>query len=156
MRFSSIFLPLAVLSSLVLASPVVEEREKGVTVVESNARKPDFKISDDVKPVSNAKIGSDGGGNGEKTGVKPGVSKRSDYNELDGRAPVYFIACTSSGCRGSCYGYIIRRPGCYATVRYHSAYVSSNSGLPYGVYASLNCRGLFALFFYSPVFFSTF
>lgn len=139
MRFSVIFFPLALLASLTLATPI-EERDVS-TAVEVNAPEPKFDTGDaHLVPGTSANV--EGGGGGGKTEVKQPVSKRSDYNELDGRSTVYFVACTYRGC-GGCTAYYLSRPGCYSTKTYLSAYVISDGGLPYGVYASLNCRGLF-------------
>ena len=97
MRFSTILFPLAVLASLVLASPV-EERATKLTAVAS-AAKPKGEAGAVAKPRPGAAVHAEGTG---ATVAKPGTSKRSDYNELDRRGTDYgtFYLCTGYGCAG--------------------------------------------------------
>ena len=136
MRFS-IFLPLTVLAGLVLASPI-EERGTGISPVEFGG-KPKFEVATArIYPSTTTCIG--GGGS---TAVNPGVSKHSKYNELDGRSPTYFVACTGPGCTSPCYAYTLPiMPGvCYSTIVYASTFVLASGSLTYGVYAARNCTG---------------
>jgi hypothetical protein len=141
MRFSSLF-SLTVLAGLVLASPI-EERGTGISPVES-AVEPQFEVAT-AQIHSTAAAHIEGG---SSTGVKPGVSKRSEYNELEGRGATYFIACTGLGCTGTCYAYTLPVTPyvCYSTITYASAFVSASGGLSYGVYAALNCNGSFGFY----------
>src|ERR1700733_8903053 len=111
MRFSNIFVPLVVLFGLVLASPI-EERGESVSVVEDKTP-VDHKYEPGVGHIiPNPAAPIEGGG---KTEVKPGASKRSEYNQLDGRGPAYFVACTSRGCSGECWAYTMHHPACVET-----------------------------------------
>jgi len=162
MRFSTILFPLAILASLVVASPIADEprspfpeggdnfiEERGdpakLTAVHSAAA-PKYEAVH-VRPNPAAE-----GKHVEGTGVtvKPGKSKRSDYNELDGRVTPYatFVVCTGYGCGGYCYGYYlpVHPYTCYWVHWYNSLYVRASDGLTYGVFVGNYCRGMLFLF----------
>ena len=141
MRFSTILFPLAVLASLVLASPL-EERATKVTAVASAAKPKGEAGTANVRPGT--AVHAEGTG---ATVAKPGKSKRSEYNELDGRATPYatLYVCTGYGCSGSCYWYSLPVAPwvCHWTIWYNSLYVAASDGLTYGVFVGTNCYGLF-------------
>jgi len=142
MRFSTLIFPLVMLASLVLASPL-EGRGTKVSEVAS-ASEPKYEaVSVTPNPASEGAHVK--GGNGV-TVVKPGKSKRSDYNELDGRSTPYgtLVVCTGYGCSGSCYGYSLPVSPyvCYWVNWYNSFYISAYTGLTYGVYVGNNCGGV--------------
>ena len=142
MLFSKLILPFTILAGLVLASPL-EERGTKVSEVAS-ASKPKYEVVP-VKP-NPASDGTPVKGGGGVTVVKPGKSKRSDHNELDGRSTPYatFVACTGYGCSGYCYGYSlpVRAYVCYWVHWYNSFYIWASDGLTYGVYVGNTCRGV--------------
>jgi len=144
MRFSTIIFPLAILAGIVLASPL-GERATGtnVTSVDGDVN-PKFQPSvAKVRPAAAVHAQGEGA-----TGRKVGVSKRSDYNELDGRATQYavLILCSGYSCTGNCYGYHLPlNPWtCYAPTSgwYNSLYVWAVDGLTYGVFVGTNCNGV--------------
>lgn len=143
MYFSAILFPMAVLSSAVLGSPL-EERGTSATAVGSLAAAPEYKALEAFTHPSPAVRVSDAVGS---TGAAPGVSKRSDNNELMKRTTPYgtLILCTGTGCSGSCYGYSLPPPStytCYSTVAFKSAHISASTGLSYGVFVGLNCNSM--------------
>jgi len=139
MRFSTFIFPLTILAGLVLASPL-EERGTRVTEVAS-ASEPKFEASSfKSNPVSKGVHVEGGKG---VTAEKPGKSKRSDYNQLDGRSTPYatLIVCTNYGCGGDCYGYSLPVSAyvCYGVHWYNSFWIRADDGLTYGVYVGNNC-----------------
>jgi len=141
MRFSTILFPLAVLASLVLASPI-EERATKLTAVAS-AAKPKGEAGA-AKPRPEAAVHAEGTG---ATAAKPGTSKRSDSNELDRRLTDYgfFYVCTEYDCGGYCEWYYlpVDHCVCYWTIWYNSLYIAADDGLNYGVFVGTDCWGLF-------------
>ena len=103
MRFSTFIFPLTILAGLVLASPL-EERGTKVTEVAS-ASEPKYGPVSSNRTQSSEGVHVEGGKG--VTVAKPGKSKRSDYNQLDGRSTPYgvLVVCTGYGCGGDCYGY---------------------------------------------------
>jgi hypothetical protein len=141
MRFSTILFPLAVLASLVLASPV-EERATKLTAVAS-AAKPKGEAGVAAKPRPGAAVHAQGTG---ATVAKPGTSKRSDYNEFDGRhTSDTLVVFTDYGCSGDYAAYSLPVTPCYCdwTIWYKSLYVEADNGLGYGVFVGPDCDGLF-------------
>jgi len=142
MRFSTIVFPLTILASLVLASPLGERATStNVTSVDGDV-KPQFGPAvAKVRPAAAVHAQSEG-----VTGRKAGVSKRSDYNELDGRAVQFavLILCSDYNCNGSCSGYHlpVNPWTCYWGVTYNSLYVWAVDGLTYGVFVGTNCYGV--------------
>ena len=146
MRFSTILFPLAVLASLVLASPV-EERATTLAAVASAAKPKGEAGTVNVGPKAAAVHAE---GSIGATVAKPGASKRSDYNELDRRGTDYgkFWVCSGYGCTGNCYWYYLPTSHCVCwwTIWYNSLYIEvdyAGVGLNYGVFAGTNCYGLF-------------
>ena len=149
MRFSTIIFPLAVLAGLVLASPSGERATSAnVTPVDGDVKPTFAPAVGKVRPAAAVHAQSEG-----VTGPKPGVSKRSDYNELDGRATQYavLVLCSGYSCTGSCYGYYlpVNAWTCYGAVTYNSLYVWAVDGLTYGVYVGTNCNGQFRSYAFS-------
>jgi len=142
MRFSTFIFPLTILAALVLASPL-EERGTKVSEVPS-VPKPKYEPVS-VKPNPASEGAHVEGGKGV-TVPKPQKSKRSDYNELDGRSTPYgtLVVCTGYGCGGYCYGYSlpVRAYFCYWVQWYNSLYVWAPSGLTYGVFVGHSCGGV--------------
>lgn len=107
MRFSTFIFPFAILAGLVLASPL-EERDTSVKVSKAPSPPepaPEAANVETTPPSEGGRVKS--GGSGVTT--DPTMSKRSDYNELDGRAVSVgtFIVCAGYGCSGYCYGYTL-------------------------------------------------
>ena len=144
MRFSTILFPLAVLASLVLASPV-EERATKLTAVAS-AAKPKGEADAVAKPRPGGAVHAEGTG---ATLAKPGTSKRSDYNELDRRGTDYgtFYVYAGYGCTGyfNAFNLPVDHCVCYWTFSYNSVYIATKNGvgLNYGVFVGTNCYGLY-------------
>ena len=134
MQLIRILAPLAMLASFIAASPL-EARDTHLTAVDTG--KPESSPADGaLKPSVAAHIE---GGEGTT-----GVSKRTDFNALDERAPATLIVCTNYNCRGSCWSYnLYMTPWkCYGVHWYNSVYVSHGwVGLPFGVFVGPNCHG---------------
>jgi len=142
MHFSTFIFPLTILAGLVLASPL-EERGTKVSEV-ALASEPKFgAVNPESSPASEGVHVEGGKG---VTVEKPGKSKRSDYNELDGRSTPYgtLYVYTGYGCSGYYYGYSlpVRPYVCYWVHAFNSFYIRANSGLTYGVYVGHNCGGV--------------
>src|ERR1700733_3958176 len=165
MRFSTILFPLAILASFVVASPITEEPRSPVPVEGDNfieKRGDHAKITavhsaaapkyEAVHVIPNPGVKDNHvEGTGVTAKLPPGKSKRSDYNELDGRATPYatLVVCTGYGCRGSCYGYYlpVSPYWCYWVHWYNSLYVRASDGLTYGVFVGDYCWwGMFFFF----------
>ena len=143
MRFSTILFPFAVLASFVLASPV-EKRAAKLTAVASAAKPKGEVAAAAAKPRPGAAVHAEGTG---ATVAKPGTSKRSDYNELDGRGTddAILFVFADSDCSGNFSGYYlpVDHCVCYCTTWYNSLYIWADDGLNYGVFVGTDCWGLF-------------
>ena len=158
MRFSAtaILCSLALSAGLTVAGPVSETSTPSLTSV-GVAKVPEFKSVERLQPPSPA---ADGSKAPEVTivgieGETKGISKREEYNPLEERGPATLILCTGTSCNGRCFGVdlnSIRFNRCYATSTYYSLYVSSRTGLNYGVYVGRGCRGKLFYEFYSYTF----
>ena len=142
MRFSTFIFPLTILAGLVLAAPL-EERGTKLTEV-AGAPGPEHGAVDGKASPASEGVHVEGG-KGVTVG-KPGSSKRSDYNELDGRSTPYatFYVFTGYGCRGYYYGYYlpVRPYVCYWVHSFNSFYIAASDGLTYGVFVGHYCRGV--------------
>jgi hypothetical protein len=143
MRFSTFIFPLTILAGFVLASPL-EERGTKITEVAS-ASEPKYEAVNGKSTPPSAGAHVEGGGTGV-TVEKPGKSKRSDYNELDGRSTPYgtLYVYTGYGCSGDYYGYDLPVDAytCYWVHWFNSFKVVASSGLTYGVYVGHDCGGV--------------
>ena len=143
MRFSTIMVYTALAIGLALAGPTPDVKTPAVEVVDG-VNEPKF---DDVPNPSDGSPSEKGEKEGKPVVIGDKgktVSKRGDYNPLDGRGHATLILCPHRGCRGYCYGYNLKYYSfdyCYwARHPFYSAYVSSYD-LDYGVYAGNNCDG---------------
>ena len=142
MRFSTFIFPLTVLAGLVLASPL-EERGTRLTEVASASGPKYGTVSFKSKPSPEGVHVQGGKG---ATVENPGKSKRSDYNQLDGRKTPYGVltVCTSSDCGGDCYDNTLPvDPNiCHRVHSFNSFVISASEGLTYGVYVGVDCAGV--------------
>ena len=143
MRFSAaIICSLALSVGLAVAGPVPETSTPVITSV-GGVKAPEFKPLERLQPAA------DGSKAPEVTiigveGDTKGISKREEHNPLNERASATLILCTGTSCNGRCFGVnlnSIRFNQCYTTSQYYSLYVSSPTGLNYGVYVGRGCRG---------------
>ena len=142
MRFSTFIFPLTILAGVVLASPL---EERGTSVTEVAAFVPPKHEAVSPKSNPSPKGVHVEGGKGV-TVAKPSKSKRSEYNQLDGRSTDYgtFIVYTGSGCGGDYYEYDLPVDfnTCYGVHWYNSFYISASDSLTYGVYVGHDCGGV--------------
>lgn len=142
MHFSAFLFPQAVLASVVLGSPLVK-RVTSVTAVGPLAAPPEYKAGEVITRPSPAvdALGAIG-----STVVSPGVSKRSDSNELTKRTTPYgtLYLCGAPGCTGFCTAYSLPPSSstCYATVPFYSAYIDAADSLSYGVFVGFECSSM--------------
>ena len=151
MRFSAAILcSLALSVGLAVGGPVPESSTLSITSI-GGAKAPDFKPLERPQPPGPA---ADGSKAPEVTiigaeGATKGISKREEHNPLNERASATLILCTGTSCNGRCFGVnlnSIRFNQCYSTSQYYSLYVSSPTGLNYGVYVGRGCRGKYEVY----------
>jgi hypothetical protein len=140
MRFSAIIASIALFASIVVATPV--ERSAALEAVPGVGHPANIiHAAGAVHPTANAHADVAGG---ETGGL---VSKRSDYNELEGRSTIYLLLCTASNCAGYCYEYSLYIPAetCYETIglEFKSVYAYSSTGAGYGfgAFVGSDCYG---------------
>jgi len=140
MRLSILVSSIALLAGLALATPVDNvERSASILKVVPGAVHPENIVH------SNAVLHSSGVGHPDMHGQTVGVSKRTEYNELEPRAIPLLIACTLNGCTGSCTSYTLNIPAytCYTISGFTSieAFSPSGAGFGFGLYVGTNCAG---------------
>lgn len=146
MRFSTVLISLALSAGLAVAGPV-DASVPAVSVVVGVSSTPEFTPSEAHAPAGSKESDGDQvtifGDEGETTKE---ISKREEYNPLNGCAPATLILCSGSRCGGRCFGInlnAIRFNRCYITRPYNSLFISARGGLGlgYGVYVGRRCRG---------------
>jgi len=149
MRFPAVFCSLVLSVGLAVAGPVPEASTPSISAAGGVVKVPEFTSFDPHRQLAPAG-GPDNGKAAEvivigNAGETKGTSKREEYNPLDERGPsATLLLCTGTRCNGSCFGVnlnAIRFNQCYSTSSYNSLYVSSPTGLNYGVYVGRGCRG---------------
>jgi len=148
MRFSTIVSFFALAVGLAAATPVVD-RDSAVSL-QNTGGTPSHTAVDTSHGVDTP---SDGGSDATPSVDGKGgdtVSKREDHNPLDERAPALLVLCPRRSCQGRCLSYNLsfyQFNRCYfAQHPYYSLYISSHSGLHYGVYVGIHrgrlCKGV--------------
>ena len=150
MRFSTIFVYLALTVGLAIAGPLTD-RDTGPSLKDTgNSTQPNPEDPEGQKLPTHA------GPEGEEAkirifGDKGATTKRVDYNPLDERDTGSLNLCYYAGCT-YCYSFNLRHyeyDRCYwVNYRYYSVYVYSYRHLHYGVYVGYfhypSCQGTFS------------
>ena len=146
MRFSTIFVYLALAVGLAIAGPLAD-RDSGLSLTDTgNSTQPN--------PEPNGHEPIHAGPEDEEAAKiqivgKRDITKREKYNPLDERGTAYLYLCYYRGCR-HCYFYNLNYyqfDTCYwVNFRYYSVYVYSytNYGVYVGYYYYPYCRGTFS------------
>ena len=146
MRFSTIFVYLAVAVGLAIAGPLAD-RDAGPSLKDvGNSTQPNPGDPKGQKSPTHA------GPEGEEVkirifGEKGATTKREDYNPLNERGHATLYLCHHRGCNGWCQSYELEDYDfdvCYWVSHYRSLYVRSHHHLYYGVYVGYYCQRTFS------------
>jgi hypothetical protein len=146
MRFSTIFVYLALAVGFAIAGPLADR--------DTNPSLTDTGISTQPNAEHPGEGPSHAGPKDEEAELeivgKRAISKREDYNALDERAPTILYLCGHKGCRKPCLSYnlgLYHFKTCYWVHRYYSVYLYSHPPPPYHVYVGYyhypRCKGAF-------------
>ena len=141
MRFSTIFVYLALAVGLAIASPLAD-RDTGPTLTDvGNSTQPNPEDPKGQESPSQARPEDEIA----IVGKRGTTSKREDYNTLDKRGPITLCLYAHKNCRrpSHCYNIDIYKFNmCYLVPRYYSLYLISHPPPPY-IYAGYHCIGTF-------------